>query len=101
MQKSSGGSGLHGRPHFDPAPVLLASRTPTLWLFGDRDPSGPTFASVRVPDAIRAAGNDRHTVIRYPNADHALRDIATGDAVPLWDDMMTWLRQIHILAPRR
>ena len=93
--------GFTGRPGFDPAPVLLASRTPTLWLLGDRDQSGPTFASVRVLDAIRATGNDRHTVIRYPNADHALRDVATGNALPVWNDMMTWLRQIHILKPPR
>jgi uncharacterized protein len=88
-----------GRPGFDPAAVLGASRTPTLWLLGDRDESGPTFASVRVLDSIRATGNDRHTVIRYPNADHALRDVASGEAVPIWDHMMTWLRQIRILAP--
>src|SRR5688572_9374383 len=86
-----------GAPGFDPAPVLLASRTPTLWLMGDRDESGPTFASVRVLDAIRATGNDRHTVIRYPNANHALRDVATGEALPVWTQMMAWLRQIHIL----
>jgi dienelactone hydrolase len=92
---------FNGRPGFDPASVLLASRTPTLWLLGDRDESGPTFASVRVLDTIRATGNDRHTVIRYPNANHALRDVATGEAVPVWNHMMTWLRQIHVLAPPR
>jgi len=88
---------FNGTPGFDPAPVLLASRTPTLWLLGDRDESGPTFATVRVLQAIQAAGNDRHTVIRYPNANHALRDVATGESVPLWDDMMTWLKQIRVL----
>lgn len=92
---------FNGPSGFDPAPVLLASRTPTLWLLGDRDQSGPTFASIRALDTIRATGHDGHSVIRYPNADHALRDIATGEAMPLWDDMMTWLRQIHILAPSR
>jgi dipeptidyl aminopeptidase/acylaminoacyl peptidase len=90
-----------GAPGFDPAPVLRASRTPTLWLLGDRDESGPTFATVRVLEAIQAAGNDRHTVVRYPNANHALRDVATGESVPLWDDMMTWLRQIRVLEPPR
>jgi dienelactone hydrolase len=90
-----------GPPGFDPAPVLLASRTPTLWLLGELDESGPTFASVRVLDAIRASGNDRHAVIRYPNANHALRDITSGEPVPIWDDMMTWLRQIHVLPPSR
>lgn len=89
-----------GQLGFDPAPVLLASLTPTLWLLGDRDESGPTFASVRALDRIRAAGNDRHTVIRYPNANHALRDVGTGEAVPIWNDMMTWFTRSHILAPR-
>lgn len=90
-----------GPPGFDPAPVLLASRVLTLWLFGDRDESGPTFASIRVLDAIRATGNDGHTVIRYPNANHALRDISTGEPVPLWDDMITWLGQVRIMDPSR
>jgi hypothetical protein len=54
-----------------------------------------------VLDAIRASGNERHAVIRYPNANHSLRDIASGEPVPIWDDMMTWLRQLHVLAPSR
>jgi hypothetical protein len=86
-----------GRAGFDPAPVLMASRVPTLWLLGDRDESVPTFASVRVLDSLRAAGNDRHTVIRYPNADHQLRPIDPDEPVPIWDNMMTWLRQIRVL----
>ena len=77
----------------------MASRTPTLWLLGDRDESGPTVASVRVLDTIRAAGNDRHTVVRYATADHSLRDVSTGEPVPIWNDMMAWLRQVRILAP--
>lgn len=73
-----------GQPGLDPAPFLFASRIPTLWLLGDRDQSVPTFASVRVLDSIRATGRNRHTVIRYPNADHALRDVTTGEPAPLW-----------------
>jgi hypothetical protein len=38
-----------------------------------------TFAGSR-------SGNDRHTVVVYPNANHALRDVETGEAAPLWDD---------------
>jgi dienelactone hydrolase len=88
--------GFEGPRGFDPAPILSASRIPTLWLLGNRDESGPTFATVRVLDSIRAAGNDQHTVIRYPNANHALRDTATGESVPLWDDMMNWLARIGV-----
>jgi alpha-beta hydrolase superfamily lysophospholipase len=90
-------SSFSGEPGFDPAPVLLASRTPTLWLLGDRDESVPVFASARVLESIQAAGSDRHTVIRYPNANHALRDVTTGEAVSVWDDTMNWLRQSRIL----
>ena len=93
--------GFGGEPGFDPGPFLSASRVPTLWLLGDRDASVPTFASVRVLDSLRAKGNDAHTVVRYPNADHGLRDLATGDPVPLWNDMMAWLRERRILAPTR
>jgi len=85
---------FRGDPGFDPAPVLQLSRVPTLWLLGDRDESVPTFASVRVLDSLRATGNNRHTVIRYAHADHHLRDVATGDAVPIWDDMMAWLEHL-------
>lgn len=88
---------FNGEPGFDPAPVLLASGIPTLWLLGERDESGPTFATVRVLETIRASGNDRHTVIRFPNANHALRDVTTGESVPLWDEMMTWLAETHVL----
>lgn len=92
--------GFSGQAGFDPEPVLRASLTPTLWLLGDRDESGPTFASVRVLDRIRASGNDQHTVIRYPNANHALRIVDTGESVPIWKDIRTWLMRTHILAPR-
>jgi uncharacterized protein len=89
---------FNGPPGFDPAPVLLKSRVPTLWLLADRDESVPSFASVQVLDSIREAGNDRHTVIRYPNANHGLRDVLSGEPVPLWDDMMNWLKQHRVVA---
>jgi dienelactone hydrolase len=89
--------GFDGPPGFDPRPVLVASSTPTVWLFGDLDQSGPTFASVLVLDDIRAGGNDRHRIIRYPNANHALRDVDTGESAPIWDDMMHWLSDIGIV----
>lgn len=86
-------AGPHG---FDPAPLLAASRVPTLWLLGDRDASVPTFASVLALEAIRTTGNDLHTVIRFPNADHALVD-SSGDPAPIWDRMMAFLRERGVL----
>jgi hypothetical protein len=71
-----------------------------LWLLGDRDESVPTFATVRVLDSLRASGNDRHSVIRYATANHALRDVATGKPAPVWDDIRTWLGELDIVARR-
>jgi dienelactone hydrolase len=89
-------SNYTGVPGFDPTPVLAASEVPTLWILGDRDASVPTFATVRVLEALRASGNDAHTVMRFAEADHGLRD-SSGRAVPFWDPMLHFLRTRAIL----
>jgi len=83
--------GYAGPTGFDPAPTLLALRVPTLWLLGDADESVPAFATVRVLDSIRAAGNSSHTVVVYPEVDHALRHVRTRASAPLWRDIRAWL----------
>ena len=94
-------STFSGRPGFDPFPVLAQTRIPTLWLLGERDESVPTFASTRVLDAIRRAGNDNHTAFVYAGADHGLRDRTTEKPAPVFDDMMRWLGDRGVLpAPR-
>src|SRR5262245_38787882 len=88
---------FRGRRGFDPVPVLAASRVPTLWLLGDLDESVPTSASVQVLDSLRAAGNESHAVRRYPSANHSLRDVATGEPLPVFEDMMSWLTELGIV----
>jgi alpha-beta hydrolase superfamily lysophospholipase len=86
-----------GSVGFDPAPIWSALAIPTLWLLGERDESVPTFASVRVVDAIRAAGNESHRVVLYPDVGHDLRNTRTGRSAPLWADIRDWLRENGIL----
>lgn len=93
--------GFAGDPGYDPAPTLRRSRVPTLWLLGERDESVPSFASIRVLESLRSAGVDRHAVIRFPNANHALRDSDSGEAEPVFDAMMNWLGQIGALVESR
>jgi dienelactone hydrolase len=50
--------GFDGSPGFDPAPLLKASRVPTLWLLADHDESVPVFASVKVLAGIQAGGDN-------------------------------------------
>ena len=92
-------TGFSGPPGFDPVPVLAGMNVPTLWLLGERDESVPTFATVRAIDALRGAGNTSHTVIVYPDTDHGLRNVASGESAPLWTDMRAWLQRIGVLGP--
>lgn len=89
---------FRGPAGYDPLPVLARSDVPTLWLLGDRDASVPTFASGRVLDSLAAAGRGRHTVVRFPNADHFLRDADGGTPPPVWDTIMRWLGALGIVA---
>jgi alpha-beta hydrolase superfamily lysophospholipase len=86
-----------GSVGFDPAPLWGALAIPTLWLLGERDQSVPTFASVRVIDAIRAVGYESHRVVLYPDVGHDLRNTRTHDSAPLWEDIRDWLRENGIL----
>ena len=90
-------SAFTGPPGWDPAPTLRSLRVPTLWLLGDLDQSVPTFATVQVLESIRAEGNDVHSVIVYPEADHSLRHVRTREAVPLWRDILSWLKGQGVL----
>lgn len=82
-------SGTRG---YDPTPILARTTVPTLWMLGDRDASVPTFASHRVLDSLAKTGVTAHTVVRYPNADHFLRDADGGPQPPVWPDMIGWLQ---------
>jgi dienelactone hydrolase len=90
-------SAFTGPTGYEPANRLRASRVPTLWLLGERDESVPTFATVRVLDSIRAAGNLSHTVIVYADADHGLRNVTTGESPPLWADVFSWLQEKNVI----
>lgn len=86
-----------GPPGYAPLPLLKRQRIPTLWLLGERDESVPTFATVRALDLIQAEGNDAHTVIVYPGANHGLRHATTGEEMPIWRDLKAWLQQIAVV----
>ncbi len=86
-----------GAAGYDPLPVLESQRIPTLWLLGEHDESVATFATVHVLNRIVAEGNESHTEIVYPGADHGLRHATTGDAMPIWRDLKAWLQRIGVV----
>ena len=85
-----------GEAGFDPRPLLRATQVPTLWLLGEQDQSVPTFRSAEVLDSLRTVGARSHTVIRYPQVGHDLRNVDSGHAAPIWTDMLAWLQSIRV-----
>jgi hypothetical protein len=79
-----------GPAGFDPMPIWGRLRIPTLWLLGDLDGSVPTFVSVENLDALTQEGHTEHTVQRFPNAGHDLRDADSGEPVAVWERAMRW-----------
>jgi uncharacterized protein len=79
-----------GDPGFDPRPLWDSLHTPTLWLLGDRDLSVPTFATARVIDDLVKTTHPEHTLVRFPNAGHDLRDVESRKAVAIWERVSVW-----------
>lgn len=89
--------GAHG---YDPFPILSATRVPTLWLLGDQDQSVPVFATANVLNTLPSEAAAYHTVIRFPDAGHDLRNVSTGKPAPIWDEMFSWLRKTGVTQPQ-
>jgi uncharacterized protein len=85
-----------GEPGYDPLPVLSATRVPTLWLLGDKDQSVPVFATTNVLKTLPRDAATYHTVIRFPDAGHDLRDVSTGKPAPVWEAVLSWLRRTGV-----
>jgi uncharacterized protein len=59
---------------YDPVPDIATLTCPVLLLFGDRDTDHPTALAVeRWRDGLRASGNDRATIMVFPDAGHGIR----------------------------
>ena len=89
-------SAFDGEPGYDPLPVLSATRVPTLWLLGDQDQSVPVFATANVLKTLPRDAAAYHTVIRFPDAGHDLRNVSTGKPAPVWDAVLSWLRKTGV-----
>ena len=86
-----------GEPGFDPAPVLDATDTPMLWIFGLSDAVIPVLASVDVLGERIAAGETHHTLHILPFGDHNFTNTATGERYDIAAIGHDWLTGIGIL----
>lgn len=81
-----------GETGFEPLPTLSRSRTPTLWLFGEKDFDIPALRSAKILRELEEQGVPV-TITVYPRGNHNLQDFETGRQLPYWPDILRWLRK--------
>lgn len=82
---------------YDPAPVLASIDTPTLWLFGLRDPVIPIMPSLERLEALIRSGKTNHDIHVFPFGDHNFLNVATQQRYDVSAVAEPWLRSKGIL----
>jgi pimeloyl-ACP methyl ester carboxylesterase len=72
-------TGMHG---YDPVAALQALNVPALWVYGGMDRSNPTFYDIAQLEKIKQERNKDITVLLFPNMNHDLIDVTTGQFDP-------------------
>ena len=76
---------------FDPINIITGMPLPVLWIYGNEDRSHPVRYDV---DVLTSLDKNNFTVFLYPNADHDLNDLTTGqwptDLIP---NLGMWLEE--------
>lgn len=76
---------------FDPRPFIEEVIVPGLWLLGDQDRIIPARESAEIVEEVTDELGRPFTVVVYPNTKHGLRDVASGDRIDYWADLLPWL----------
>ena len=79
-----------GPAGFDPLPSLESVEIPSLWVLGEQDRSIPIPETVSILDRLIESGKP-FTVRRLPDVGHGMRDLRTGQGVPLLPIVYGWL----------
>jgi len=83
-------TGAHG---YDPTAALQALNVPALWVYGGMDRSNPTFYDIAQLDKIKQERNKDFTVLLFPNMNHDLIDVITGQFDPeFFPKIFEWAR---------
>lgn len=72
-------TGAHG---YDPAAALQALNVPALLVYGGMDRSNPTFYDIAQIEKIKQERSKDFTVLLFPNMNHDLIDVTTGQFDP-------------------
>jgi pimeloyl-ACP methyl ester carboxylesterase len=81
-------TGAHG---YDPTAALQALNVPALWVYGGMDRSNPTFYDIAQLEKIKQERNKDITILLFPNTNHDLIDVTTGQFDPeLFPKIFAW-----------
>ncbi len=78
----------------DPRPFIEEMAAPGLWLFGDQDRTIPARESAQIVRDVAEEFGRPFTAVIYPNANHSLRDVDSGDPIDIWVDLLPWLDSV-------
>jgi len=94
LEKASDMARDYTGPHgFDPLPSLQKLDVPGLWLLGAQDSSIPVPLTTEILDSLITDHDKDFSYIVYPNMNHILRDVDTGQIYPVLDDALNWLNE--------
>ena len=81
-------TGPHG---YDPTAALQALNVPALWVYGGMDRSNPTYYDIAQLEKIKQERSKDITIFLFPNMDHDLIDVTTGQFDPeLFPKVIAW-----------
>lgn len=63
--------------HYDPMPVLRATKTPQLWVLGGQDQDAPSAETLRRLQALADAGAPIATAL-FPRGEHGMTEVVPG-----------------------
>lgn len=81
-------TGPHG---YDPKSALEALNVPSLWVYGGMDRSNPTFYDIAQLEKIKQERSKDLTILLFPNTNHDLIDVTTGQFDPeMFPKIFAW-----------
>jgi uncharacterized protein len=81
-----------GPKGFEPVPRIARMKTPSLWIFGDKDVSIPVKRSITILDSIKLKSNLPLEMKIFKNADHGLYNASTHRPEDFVTVMIDWIK---------
>lgn len=83
---------FNGPKGFEPVPRIARMKTPSLWIFGDRDVSIPVKRSIAILDSLRSKSNVPLEMKIFEGADHSLYNASTQRHEDIVTVIVEWVK---------